>query len=740
MANVSELTHAALAHYQAGQFEQAIRCNQRALELDPFNVVALTNLSAVLQRLGRLDEAIEPLRRALSLCPGDLKLLTNLGMALRAQGHLEEALDVCTQAVAAHPNSSRVHIDLGLVLQKQGKLDQAINCFRRAIELDPQAYRAYHNWGAALMAAGDSNGAIDCYRRAIAIRPTLTVTICNLGTALVEQCKFAEAVTAFRAALQLEPNNAEILNSLGAALQQNDQLQEAAACYCRALEIDPGLAKAHTNLGTIFRCQRRLDDAEKAHRRAISLDPAFAEAWNHLGMLLKDQAKLDEAVACFRKAITIQPGFASAHSNLLYILPFCERYDAAAIYEENRRFNDQHARPLAKFIQHHTNDRSPDRRLRIGYVSSNFHTHATSFFTVPLLASHDHEQFEIFCYVDVRYPDSVTNRLRSVADHWRNITGLSPRQTAECVRDDNIDILVDLTMHMNNNRILTFALKPAPVQVCWVAYPGTTGLTTIDYRLTDPFLDPPGELDPFYSEKSYRLPDTFWCYDSQTSDPQVNRLPALQNGYVTFGSLNNFCKNNDTTWKRWAQVLKTVDRSQLTVLADEGPHREHALHVLEKEGIGRERVSFVGPRPRLEYLRLYQSIDIGLDTLPSNGHTTSFDAYWMGVPVVTLVGKTPVGRAGLSQLTNLGLTELIANTPEEYVSIAANLATDMERLSQLRQSLRDRLQASPLMNADRFARGIEQGYRTMWQRWCEAQANPKDGTPTHNVGAPAPTT
>jgi predicted O-linked N-acetylglucosamine transferase (SPINDLY family) len=718
MASAFELTDAALAHYRAGQFEQAILCNQQALQLDPHNVVVLANLSAALQHVGRLAEATEFLRRALSICPGDWKLLTNLGVLLRAQGRLAEALAVCTQAVAAHPHNSRLHIDLGLVLQQQGQLDQAIHCYRRAIELDPQADRAYRNWGAALLAAGDSNGAIECYRRAIAIRPTLTGPICDLATILSEQGKWTEAVANFRAALQLEPNNTEILNSLGAALQQNDQLPEAAACYRRALEVDPRLATAQTNLGTIFRSDRRLDDAERAHRRAISLIPDFAEAWNHLGVTLKDQARLDESVACFRQAISIQPAFHSAHSNLLYTLLFCEHYDAAAIYEENRRFNDQHARPLARFNQAHTNDRSPDRRLRIGYVSPTFHTHATSFFTVPLLAAHDHEHFEIFCYADTDFADSVTNLLRASADYWRNITGLSTHQAAQCVRNDKIDVLVDLTMHMNNNRILTFALKPAPVQVCWLAYPGTTGLTTIDYRLTDPFLDPPSENDSFYSEASYRLPETFWCYDPLTPDLSINPLPALQTGHVTFGSLNIFCKHNPTTWQLWARLLKTVDRSRLTVLADEGSHRAEALNVLEKEGIGRERVTFVSPRPRLEYLRLYQSIDISLDTLPYNGQTTSLDAYWMGVPVITLVGQTAVGRAGLSQLTNLGLTELIANTPDEYVSIAANLANNIPRLSQLRQSLRNRLQASPLMNPTRFARGVEQAYRTMWQRWC----------------------
>ncbi len=294
------------------------------------------------------------------------------------------------------------------------------------------------------------------------------------------------------------------------------------------------------------------------------------------------------------------------------------------------------------------------------------------------------------------------------------------------IRDDRIDILVNLTMHMAHNRLLAFAHKPAPVQVCWLAYPGTTGLGTIDYRLTDPHLDPPGLNDHDYAEESIRLADTFWCYDPLSSEPVVNALPGLEKGSVTFGCFNNFCKVNAAVVKLWAQVLKAVDRSQLLVLAPEGSHREHTLDLLERETVTPHRVTFVASRPRPQYLELYHRIDIGLDTIPYNGHTTSLDSFWMGVPVITIVGQTVVGRAGLSQLRNLGLPELIAESPEQYVRIAARLANDLPCLASLRATLRERMQNSPLMDAPRFTRSVEAAYRKMWRRWCAQKSSEQE--------------
>jgi predicted O-linked N-acetylglucosamine transferase (SPINDLY family) len=321
---------------------------------------------------------------------------------------------------------------------------------------------------------------------------------------------------------------------------------------------------------------------------------------------------------------------------------------------------------------------------------------------------------QIFCYSDVVAEDTITQQFRKLADEWRSITGLTNERVAEMVRADQIDILVDLSLHMAHHRLLVFARKPAPVQVSWLGYPGTTGLNTIDYRLTDPFLDPLESTDDCYSEKSVRLPETFWCYDPLNESLIPNGLPALQTNSITFGCLNNFCKINDAVLELWAKTLTAVAQSRLLLLAPPGSARQRVLEKLSHCGIEPDRVEFVNFTERTKYLELYHRIDVGLDTFPYNGHTTTLDSLWMGVPVVTLVGNTAVGRAGLSQLSNLKLTELAADTPESFVQIAAELASDLPRLTNLRTTLRQRMSTSPLMDAPRFARNIESAYRQMW--------------------------
>jgi predicted O-linked N-acetylglucosamine transferase (SPINDLY family) len=340
---------------------------------------------------------------------------------------------------------------------------------------------------------------------------------------------------------------------------------------------------------------------------------------------------------------------------------------------------------------------------------------------MPLFKHMDRERFEAFCYADVAVPDPLTEEFRRQAGVFRVVTGMSHEALAAQIRADGIDILVDLALHMAGNRLLVLARKPAPVQVTFAGYPGSTGLETIDYRLTDPYLDPPDSADQeaLYSEQSVRLPATFWCYDPlDDAPPSVGPLPALGKGYVTFGCLNNFCKVNEGVLKLWAQAMAGVAGSRLMMLAEEGAHRERTLAVLEGLGVARDRVRFFAKRPRREYLQLYQQIDIGLDTVPYNGHTTSMDSFYMGVPVVTLVGKTVVGRAGLSQLMNLGLPELVGRSGEQFVELARGLAADVGRLAAMRSALRGRMQASPLMDGAAFARGIEAAYRQMWRRWC----------------------
>ncbi|HEY2412226.1 MAG TPA: tetratricopeptide repeat protein [Pirellulaceae bacterium] len=521
-----------------------------------------------------------------------------------------------------------------------------------------------------------------------------------------------------RRVLAAESTNGQAWHLLGYMAHQRGQYETAVDLISRSLEFAPNSAAALNNLGLSLHPLRKYDDALASYQRAIKINQDSPEVHNNIGNVLKDLGQPEAAIASYRRSLELRPDNHRTHSNLLTTLLLCCDFSAAEIYAEHRRWNERFSLPLAKLIQPHPNDRTPNRRLRIGYVSPDFRIHCQAFFMVPLLANHNRQNFEIVCYSDVPKPDIVTDRLRSLAQQWQSIVGLNDDQVARLIRQDQIDILVDLTMHMEQGRPLLFARKPAPVQVCWLAYPGTTGQTAIDYRLTDPQLDPIGSHDEYYTEQSIRLPETFWCYDPLTSEPLVNALPALENGYITFGSLNNFCKVNDGILKLWARVLKAVDRSRLLILAPEGSGRDRVRAVLHGEGIDPDRVAFVPHQPMAKYLATYNQIDIGLDTLPYNGHTTSLDAFWMGVPVVTLVGETVVGRAGLSQLTNLKLTDLIAHSEDEYVRIVAGLAADLDRLAGLRQTLRGRMQQSPLMNAPRFATAIESDYRQMWQNWC----------------------
>ncbi|MGA2443273.1 MAG: tetratricopeptide repeat protein, partial [Tepidisphaeraceae bacterium] len=518
-----------------------------------------------------------------------------------------------------------------------------------------------------------------------------------------------------------KPDFAQAHGNLGIALVDAGQLDEALAAYRQAIRLNPDLAEVHSNLGNALQDNGQLDQAIACHRQAIRINPDYAKAHNNLGNALKDVGQLDQAIASYRQAMLLKPDYPSAHSNLVFTGQYHPGYDGRMIHEDLLRWNQRHAEPLKKFIQPHSNIRDPDRPLRIGYVSPDFREHVVGQNLLPLFRRHDHRQMEIFCYSNVLKPDMLTEQLRRHADAWRRIAGLSDSQAADLIRQDGIDILVDLALHTSNNRLAVFAYKPAPVQATFAGYPGSTGLDTIDYRLTDPHLDPPGLNDQFYSETSICLPDSFWCYDPLATQVAVNPLPAQTVGHVTFGCLNNFCKVNEQVLRLWAHVLKTVDRSRLMMLCPEGSHRHPLLNLLQREGITPDRIELIAHRPRVQYLELYHWIDVGLDTFPYNGHTTSLDSFWMGVSVITLVGQTVVGRAGLSQLTNLGLAELVAQTPEQYVQIAAALAGDLPRLAELRRTLRARIEASPLMDAPRFARNIEAAYRQMWRNYCQAR-------------------
>jgi len=612
-------------------------------------------------------------------------------------------------------------LDLALQHFQGGQLRQAEQLYLQILQAAPNQVDALHFLGIIAGQTGRDSLAIDYLTAALRLKPDLAGAHNNLGNVFTGQGNFTEAILSYQRALSLKPSYFEAHCNLGNALRAQGRLVEAVVSLQQALHLRPDHAVAHNNLGIALQALGNLGEAAASYQHAVRLKPDFVDAHINLGAVLKDQGLLDDALTVFRAAVQLNPDAPQIHSHAILTLHYHPSYDAKAIFEECRRWSEKYADSLKSSILPHTNRPDPERRLRIGYISPDFvGRHVDSFFTVPLLSNHDHRQFEIFCYADVAQPDALTERLRAYADVWRSSVRLSDQQLADLVRGDQIDILVDLKLHTPANRLRVFARKPAPIQVAWLGYPGTTGLSTMDYRLTDPYLDPPGLLDDCYTEESLRLPETFWCYDPLTDEPPVNRLPALESGVVTLGSLNGFCKVNDGCLALWARVLRAVPRSRLLMLAPRGQAREHVLARLEQEGIAATRVEFADKQSRPDYLKLYHRVDFGLDPVPCNGHTTSLDAFWMGVPTLTLVSTTTAfGRAGLSQLCNLGLKDLAAETPEQYVALAVELAGDLHRLQQLRGTLRQRMQSSPLMNANRFARHMEQAYREMWRRWCE---------------------
>ncbi len=708
---------------QVNCHDEALKLLRGAIAFSPQFAEEHGNLGLALQRAGRSDEAIASYRTAIGIKPELSDVHNNLGLALAGSGQLDEAIACFQRALALDPNFADAHNNLGDALQKLERFDEAIVCFRRAITLRLDFVDAHNNFGNALQLSGQLDAAIESFQHALSLRPDFVAARNNLGNALHAQGRSDEAIACFEQVLAQQPNFVEAHNNLGNVLKEQGKNNDAIICYQRALKLDPAYADARNNLGSVLHAVGRLDEAIESFERAIALRPNYAYTHTNLGNALKDAGRLDDAIASYRRALTLRPSHVVAHSNLVYILHFHNGYDVRDLLKEHLAWNQRHASHLRANNSFSDIDRSPDRRLRIGYVSPDFREHVVGWNVLPLLSEHDHQNFQVFCYADVLQPDAMTDRIRATADIWRNIRGISDEQFAEMVRKDRIDVLIDLTSHLKRNRLLAFARKPAPVQVTYLAYCSTTGMDAMDYRLSDPYLDPPDSDLSYYTEQTVRLSQTYWCYQPGGPTPDVSSLPALANGFITFGCLNNFAKVSVDALDLWANLLNAVPKSRLLLYAAAGLHRTTIIERFTRHGISADRLELVPWQPWEEYLRHFSRIDIALDPFPYNGGITTCDGLWMGVPIITLSGRTAVGRAGRSILSNIGLSKLIANSPQEYKRIAVELANDLPRLRELRSSLRRRMQRSPLMDAPRFARDVESAYRQMWRKWCEEIRN-----------------
>jgi len=577
--------------------------------------------------------------------------------------------------------------DLAGEYQRSGRLAEAQALYLQLLNLEPNNPDLFNMLGLVAHQRGALESATDWLQRAIAVHPTAPSFHNNLGNVLQDQGRLAEAIACYRRAVELGPQFAQPYNNLAAALTAHGSLEEAAAVGEQAIRLDPSMPEAYTNLAVALQGLGKLEDAIALYRRAADLP-------NHFPGLADN----------YLAALQYQPGITLRQLHAMHL-----------IYE------GRYVQRLRSTWQPHANSRDPGRVLRLGFISPHFHSHPVGRFIVRLFENLDRARFQIVCYADTARADAMTERLRAAVAEWNDVRLLSDEALASRVREDRIDILFDLAGHTPGNRLLVFARKPAPVQITWLDYVGTTGLSAIDYILADPREIPEG-AEPWYSEKVLRLPDDYICFDPPAEAPPVGPLPAATNGFITFASFNIVSKTSGPTIALWSRILRRLPTARLIIKNKgfEGARLQADIrHRFAQESVDPARIEFRGPSPHAEFLASYQEADIALDTFPYNGGLTTCEALWMGLPVVSCAGETFAGRHGLAHLTAAGSPEWGAADFDAYVDLAVALASDLDRLSQIRSGLRARVAASPLCDGPRFAANFAGAMEAVWQHWCK---------------------
>jgi protein O-GlcNAc transferase len=558
------------------------------------------------------------------------------------------------------------------------------------------------------------------YRQILAQVPDYTEAHYALGNAYYELGREGLAIACYQRAIACNPAFFRAHYNLGYLYRKQGKINEAVACFRQSTILDPRNAEAYFNLANALLLQRRPDEVAAACSQGLALKPRSADGHHYLGFAHLFRGDPDAAIASCEGALECKPDDARAFDTLLCAMLYRARSTPGEILAAHRRYAAQFETPLKAQWGPHHNHRDPGGRLKVGYVSADFRTHSVAFFIEALLAHHDRSTVETYCYHTHGVRDAVTERLATLADHWVPSAGLSDGDLAERLRADEIDILVDLSGHTGFNRLLTFARRPAPVQVTYLGYPATTGLSAMDYRLVTWETDPAGS-EAWHTERLYRLPRTLWCYRPGPDCPAVGgETPASRNGFVTFGSMNNLAKISEETIAVWGELLRELPGSRLVMTnVPEGTARDLLRERFAAQGISGDRLSLHLKLPADRFWALSSQIDIALDPFPYNGTTTTCEALWMGLPVITLIGETSVSRSGYALLKGVGLEELCAKDVAGYVRIAVGLARDLSRLAALRQGMRARVEASPLRDEAGFARDIEAAYREMWREWCD---------------------
>ncbi|ADC62872.1 O-linked N-acetylglucosamine transferase, SPINDLY family protein [Allochromatium vinosum] len=608
---------------------------------------------------------------------------------------------------------------LGAILTTTQRHQEAVSVLKTALKLSPEDAECLNTLGAALEDEGRMEEAGVLYARAARQAPGFVAAFYNLAKLLQRLGRLDEARFYFEHALSINPLHLKSLNNLGSLLRDLGCTQEALDCYRRALAIHPSQPEALTNLGNLLLSLGQLHEALECQQRAARLQPGHPEILSNLGNALQHLGRLDEALDVYRQALTIRPDDTSIHGKLLFTLNYHPDQSAEQIFSAYQAFDQRIGVPYRASWQPPASDRDPDRRLRIGYVSPDFRCHSIRHFLEPVLAHHDHQSFEITAYAELSQEDGLTAVYRRLVDRWVPTHGLSDDVLAERIRADGIDILIDLAGHTGGNRLGVFARRPTPVSVTWMGYGYTTGLSAIDYFLTDAIMAPAG-CEPLFAERPWRLEAPSGIYRPASDMGEVGSLPALANGTLTFGTLTRHVRLNHHVIRVWSEILRRLPHARLIIDSKDFATEAVQARLAERfaaHGIEPERLSIGYHSPPWDVLR---TMDIGLDCFPHNSGATLVESLYMGVPFITLAARPSVGRSGSSVLTGAGHPEWIATSEADYVNKAVALASDLEHLAALRARLRADFEASPWRDEAGFVQRIERAYRNMWQHWCES--------------------
>ena len=668
---------------------------------------------------GRLEDAERGYRLLLEAEPGQPDALHLLGVIAHQSGNHEAAIALIDQAIAARPIFAEAFSNKASAYRELEQFEAAIDTYQIAIEQKPEFADARYNLGSLLQSQNRLDEAISHYEETLTLRPDFVEAHFNLGNAKKDQNKLDEAIPYYQTVVSLLPDHAEAYNNLGITLRGLDRLAEAIDSFRTALDLNPVYADAHYNLGDLMRHIMDLEAALESLKRCLALKPEHAEACNSLGMVYQAIGDQKQAEHYYRKSMAIDPSFVKAHSNLLFLAHYLPGSTHQSLHQLHRSWDLKHARPYQSCWQEHTNAKDPNRKIRIGFVSPDLGRHPIGYFVIGLFKHLNNSQFEIICFSD-RNPDDQTETIRQASGEWHDTRGIDNDGLYDLIRQKSIDVLIDLAGHSANNRLIVFARKPAPVQVAWAGYVGTTGLSAMDYLISDRYSTRTDE-DQFYEEELLRMPDGWLCYTPPDYAPAVGPVPSITNKTVTFGSFNNPSKLNEQLIGVWSNVLHNAPSSRL-LLKYRGIDHPYNISRLEKlfqtNGIDSSRVIYEGWSPHEELLARYHTVDIALDPIPYSGGLTTYEALWMGVPVITMPGSTFASRHSESHLQALGLPDLVAHNHNDYVNLAVKMANSPDILSSMRNDLRPRMEASSICDYAKFSDEFGRLMRRVWRVWC----------------------